>query len=401
MIHVWAGSPNKSEPNDKERRTMTRLRLVLLGALTGLSLFIVGCGDTDSTTAMFRGSPQRDGVCATAGPKILHGEAWKVSTSSDRNMGSTPTVADGVAYFGSLDKCLYAVEVETGKVLWKFQTEGRVFSSPAISGGVVYFGSEDGCLYAVKAGGSGEKWKFKTEGGVYDDPLVVNDTVYFTCTDGYLYALDGDKGDVRWKLHLAEDDVRLTSTASMDGTLFVGNESEDKFFAVTMKTGALLWTCEAKVDEGMRPAVAGGLVFFGDDELSAVDITTGRIVWKHEAHSITSSPSVLDGVVYFGKEELVEYRQYGGSVFSYSLVALATEDGHELWNYEAETEIESALIADGMIYCTTHGGPVHAVALSGEGLWAFEMPGGVSTSLAVTPDRILYGTYNGEFYAMK
>jgi eukaryotic-like serine/threonine-protein kinase len=49
-------------------------------------------------------------------------------------------------------------------VKWKFHTGGGVISSPAVVNGVAYIGSTDGNLYAVDAGCGALKWKFATGG---------------------------------------------------------------------------------------------------------------------------------------------------------------------------------------------------------------------------------------------
>ena len=57
-------------------------------------------------------------------------------------------------------------------VKWKFQTGGRVVSSPAIVAGVAYVGSTDGNLYAVDTATGVQKWKFATKGWVSSSPAV-------------------------------------------------------------------------------------------------------------------------------------------------------------------------------------------------------------------------------------
>ena len=37
-----------------------------------------------------------------------------------------PAVSDGVAYVGSWDGCLYAVDPQTGREKWKFETGGQI-----------------------------------------------------------------------------------------------------------------------------------------------------------------------------------------------------------------------------------------------------------------------------------
>jgi len=73
----------------------------------------------------------------------------------------SPAIADGVVYIGGTGGYFYAVDAETGEGRWILQTgdsletvayrvsEG-VVSSPMVADGTVYFGSLDGKLYAVR-----------------------------------------------------------------------------------------------------------------------------------------------------------------------------------------------------------------------------------------------------------
>jgi outer membrane protein assembly factor BamB len=63
---------------------------------------------------------------------------------------SSPAISGRTIYCGSHDKKLYALEVETGIVLWEYETEGELASSPAISSGRVCIGSNDGNVYCFK-----------------------------------------------------------------------------------------------------------------------------------------------------------------------------------------------------------------------------------------------------------
>ena len=63
---------------------------------------------------------------------------WKFKTGS--SVYSSPAVIDGVVYFGSYDKHLYAVDIKTGEEKWKFKTGDSIYLSiPAISEAVLYF----------------------------------------------------------------------------------------------------------------------------------------------------------------------------------------------------------------------------------------------------------------------
>lgn len=78
-------------------------------------------------------------------------ELWRLDLG-DAGYGSSPALADGVVYVGSLDHHLYAVDATNGAELWRFETGDSIYSSPAVVDGEVYFGSNFGYVYAVRAG---------------------------------------------------------------------------------------------------------------------------------------------------------------------------------------------------------------------------------------------------------
>lgn len=105
-------------------------------------------------------------------------------------------VHDGAAFFGSWDRHLYAVDLETGKPRWKVTVEGRAMSGAALSPslGLVYMGSHDGTLYALDARSGRVAWTFETEGLVISSPVVAGDRVLFGSHDGHLYIVDAGTG---------------------------------------------------------------------------------------------------------------------------------------------------------------------------------------------------------------
>ena len=178
---------------------------------------------------MFRGNPAHIGVYASDGPKQLKGVKWAFQTGGP--VVSSPTVVDGVAYVGSDDKQLYAVDLATGKEKWKFATGGPVRSTPAVAAGLVYAGSYDGVFYAVDAATGKERWKFAMPGekkfeakGLHgclpraqimadfwdlylSSPAVVDGVVYVGCGDGNCCALDAATVRLKWSF-----ETRASST---------------------------------------------------------------------------------------------------------------------------------------------------------------------------------------------
>ncbi|MBI5642407.1 MAG: PQQ-binding-like beta-propeller repeat protein [Deltaproteobacteria bacterium] len=68
-------------------------------------------------------------------------------------ISSTPVIGgNGIIYCAGEDGFLYALDIKTGAISWKYQTGGGIHSSPAVLEGAVYVGSEDGNVYAFSQG---------------------------------------------------------------------------------------------------------------------------------------------------------------------------------------------------------------------------------------------------------
>jgi outer membrane protein assembly factor BamB len=102
---------------------------------------------------------------------------------------TSPVVAGDTMYLGWNNKLL-AIDLQSHKVRWEFETGGAVRSSPAVAGPVVFVGSEDGKLYAVDAATGAKLWDFLTGDKITSSPAVVNGVVYVGSHDGNLYAIE-------------------------------------------------------------------------------------------------------------------------------------------------------------------------------------------------------------------
>ncbi len=178
------------------------------------------------------------GRSAGAGPGALR---WR------RELGdlvwATPALGDGVVYVGSDDDSLYALELATGAIRWRFpvgpcRTKRKVGPEGArcdVDGiavgpdGTIY-AAADG-LYAVHPDGT-LKWKFSP--GVThcaSTPALADDgTVYVGCQDDMLYAV-GPTGLKRWDVRTG-DDVDSSPAIGPDGTIYVGSD-DHKLWAVS------------------------------------------------------------------------------------------------------------------------------------------------------------------------
>lgn len=135
---------------------------------------------------------------------------------------------EGVAFFGSWDKHLYAVDVETGEPRWRVDVGARAMSGAAISPslGLVYMGSHDSYLYALNAETGDVAWSFKTGAKVVSSPVVAGDRVLFGSHDRYLYVLEAATGKLVYKFH-ARGAVSSSPALLGDRIVFTERRTEE------------------------------------------------------------------------------------------------------------------------------------------------------------------------------
>jgi outer membrane protein assembly factor BamB len=103
---------------------------------------------------------------------------------------STPTAAYGRVYVGSTDGKVYSFGATTGSVRWSHGTGGYVYSSPAVWQQRIFIGSYSGRFYAFDAATGDVKWQFKANGPISGSPTVMDGVVYFATLKQRTYGLD-------------------------------------------------------------------------------------------------------------------------------------------------------------------------------------------------------------------
>ncbi len=81
------------------------------------------------------------------------------------------------------------LDAASGAKKWVYRTGGHIFSSPAVAGGVVYIGSLESYLYALDVASGAKKWIYRTRIYIgFSAPAVANGAVYVGSDDHNLYA---------------------------------------------------------------------------------------------------------------------------------------------------------------------------------------------------------------------
>lgn len=119
--------------------------------------------------------------------------AWKFKT--DGQIRSKPYLTQKGNYLlvGSMDGVLYALEPNSGQVLWSFPARSPIHSDIVsyLEGNDEYFlfGTDGGVVYCLNLYGK-EQWKFATNGRVRSEFLIHEGNVFFGSEDNSLYGLN-------------------------------------------------------------------------------------------------------------------------------------------------------------------------------------------------------------------
>lgn len=304
---------------------------------------------------------------------------------------SSPLLANGSAYFGTYNKYLYAVDMETGQEKWRFKTKNNVGYRPAIEENMVYCASYGDYIYALDIKTGQEKWKFKTRGGALSSPVIAGDVVYFGSYDKYLYALDVKSGQQKWKFKTSGG---IISSIVIDKNVIYFGTNGKYLYAVDINMGKEIW--KFKLHDNIRhtPIIADDMIYFGsyDKYLYAFNIRNKKIIWKFKTKGgVLSSPVIANGVVYFSS-----HGKY--------LYAVDMKTSLQLWKFKTSGEIVSSpAISNDVVYFGVNSSKyLYALdAKTGQIKWKYRTKGGILSSPAISEGVIYFGSFDKNLYALQ
>lgn len=319
------------------------------------------------------------------GTLILVKEARKTciwSVGIGGSISSSPAVHNGVIYFGAHDKNFYALDAETGKESWRFQTSDIIVSKPFVRNGIIYFGSHDNNIYALNLDGK-PVWKREVGGPVGYGFALKDNAMFFGCFDQCLYALSL-KGKLLWKYQTGGP-ISSRPILHKDSVYF---GSWDFGFYSLSPEGKLKWRfTTGDIITGL-PCASENRVFIGsfDNKMYALS-SDGKLLWRVSAGDGVRDCIVDRGIVYFTSRDNKLYA--------------VSEDGKVLWKYAAGDYLSKAPAISGeRIYFGSSDSNLYCLTREGKLLWKFQTNGPVVTQPILYDNRIYFGSIDTNFYAL-
>ena len=349
--------------------------------LLPILVLIAGCGGSSSSS-----SPATTSSGAIAPTRSLTGSV------ADPSFAPWPGFARDARHSGAAA----VVGPQHGKILWQRKLEGAVVPGPAVGKDeVVYAASNGGVLHAIDLKTGKDLWKFDGGGSYGKDlsttpALMADGTILWPGPESTLFALSPN-GHLLWKERLSAQP--LSPAVMKDGSIVVGDiagELEDLVPHGTAAPG-VRWKVELGDTSFGSPALGADGTVYMTTEKELVAVRDGHVLWHFPAKSPSEVSAAVapDGTIVFGTND----SEYGIS-----------PAGKDLWRHPNGTRTYSSPIvtADGLAYYGDNHGFVTVLdAMTGETVArvGVEDPPGVWTAVAVDAHHDLYyGTASGHVY---
>lgn len=336
---------------------------------------------------------------------------------------ASPLVRDGIAYIGARDGKFHAVRTSDGTAVWTTTTPNRIDGHPAIAGDAIYFVDGKVDLVCLSRTDGTLKWRTPLHDVAFASrptednptfnrrtatPLVVGDTVYAGSSDGGLYALDAANGTKRWRA-AAGAPVFTGVTRLDDGSLLFG--AMDGTVVRVDASGREMMRLRAGGSVTTTPTVVDGIVIVGcrNYMLYGFNLQDGSPAWSYSFGFswVESTPTVRDGVFYIGGSDWARVSAFDART---GRPHWETIVGGMSWGTPAVTDDtvfagatcqKGALIQHqgGIVALDRKTGAIkwrHAMTFPNE-----QMPfGGIPGSIALDGDRLIATGFDGQLIAL-
>ena len=339
---------------------------------------------------LFRGDSELRGVSYAdipASPVLL----WSFKTAD--GIKSSPVVAEGKIVFGAVNGTVYALDLK-GKLLWQFETGNSIEGPALIHNRMVYVGNLDGTLLALNLDNGKEIWRYKTDGQIMGSPNIYRKgssaSIIVGSYDYFLHCVDAKTGAFRWKY---ESDNFIHGAAAISGDMAIFGGCDGYLHLVDMNTGK----AGSKVDVATyiaSSATAGnGFAYIGDydGQFTCINLNEQKIAWSCAGEDsqllFIASPALF-------KEHLIAG---GRDRFIY---CFNKNNGNIVWKYNTGSRVDASpvIIGEKVLAVNMRGDVMILDMKNGKPLWTYELGTPVSGSPAVIQNHIIVGADDGRVY---
>jgi outer membrane protein assembly factor BamB/predicted MPP superfamily phosphohydrolase len=217
-------------------------------------------------------------------------------------------VNDSILVYGNSLGWLKAISISSGRILWRRQIPGPVYSTPVFYGGILISGTIDGRIIGLDAFTGRHLWSVVTGSPVLAEGITLGGFVYIGGGDRKFYKIEIATGKVIWQ----SSDVNgiIQGKPALCGSNVLFGAWDTYLYCLDIKTGNLNWKWSNGKSQklfspgNITPVCSGNRVFIvaPDRFMTAIDITSGKEVWRTNKHQVRESLGISpDGEQIYAK----------------------------------------------------------------------------------------------------
>jgi glucose dehydrogenase len=337
-------------------------------------------------------------------------ELWSTKMSDNENVGmdiqltvfngmvylsTVPGVSNSNFYKGGSTGVLYALDQNTGKIVWSFDTVDSkdIWGNPQVNsgGGAWYPPAIDTKTNIMYWGlGNAAPWPGTAEfpnGSSRPGPNLYTNSIV---------ALDTKDGKMLWYNQVLPHDLfdydlqipPILASLDINGAkqdIVIGAGKMGKVYGFDRKTGKTIW----------ETAVGNHL----NDTLKELPEGTTKVS-PGPLGGVETSMAYSDGIVFVPVVNMVvEYTpsEFVGASFDLGaatgeLLAIDAATGKILWDIKLDSlNVGAATVVNDLVFTSTFNGKIYAFdSKTGEKVWEYQAPGGINGWPAVKGDTIIF-----------
>ena len=209
---------------------------------------------------------------------------WEIQEQSD--IGSGIGVYKQTLIYTTTGGSIKSVQLATGKPIWTFQTNGKIYATPLVMKDLAIVPSTDGNIYCLNAGTGKLVWKMETGRPIVSSAAGIKDRIFVAGSDGHCRALDLNSGKVLWD-HSGINNFVETRPLVYEDKVYFGSWGNE-FYALDIETGKTVWAWNRQTNRMFSaaacwPVIAGNKLFVvaPDRQMTALNKDDGSIIWRN------------------------------------------------------------------------------------------------------------------------
>ena len=262
---------------------------------------------------------------------VTGSENWVFSVADDNPNTKTrfvaaPLATEDTIYAPASNNILYALDFD-GKLKWQFESEEPIWASAVESTtcGCIYLASMDHYLYALDPETGKLLWQSEDLGGPIVSQPAVSETglVLISTFNAEVIALNEEDHDIVWRYQTAD---WAWANPVIDGEQVYASDISGEFYSLDLETGELLWQVQPGGEIVSPPLVKDGLIYISTtlkNDSNLVIVSSEGVVQRNLAieNKLYASPAANGDKILLAPSEA-----------KYYLLAL-DKNGNQVWGF--------------------------------------------------------------------